>query len=90
MTLATPSGSPVDVERGRESQDPARPSKSNAMALLDALEVRDCTSTSRHAASHPKHLLTSCEGLVGEEVDVAMSTVSEIKGIVDQLRVVDQ
>ncbi|RSH83671.1 hypothetical protein EHS25_005575 [Saitozyma podzolica] len=27
MTLAPPSGSPVDIERGRDSPDPARPSK---------------------------------------------------------------
>ena len=87
MTLAPPSGSPVDIERGRESQDPARPSKSKAMALLDALEARDFTSAIRHAASHPKPLPTPCEGLMGEEVDVAMSSASEIKGIMEQLRV---
>jgi hypothetical protein len=87
MTLAPPSGSPVDIERGRESQDPARASKSKAMALLDALEARDYTSAIRHEASHPKPLPTSCEGLMGEEVDVAMSTASEIKGIMDQIRV---
>jgi hypothetical protein len=86
MTLAPPSGSPVDIERGRESQDPARASKSKAMALLDALEARNFTSTIRRAASHPKHLPTPCEGLMGEEVDVAMSTASEIKGIMDQIR----
>ncbi|GFZ44318.1 hypothetical protein JCM24511_02040 [Saitozyma sp. JCM 24511] len=87
MTLAPPSGNPVDIERGGESQDPSRPSKSKAMALLDALEARDYTSAIRHAASHPKPLLTSCEGLTGEEVDVPMSSASEIKGIRDQLRV---
>ena len=54
------------------------------MALLDALEARDSI---RHAGSHPKPLPTSCEGLMGEEVDVAMSSASEIKGIMDQLRV---
>jgi hypothetical protein len=57
------------------------------MALLDALEARDYTSAIRHAASHPKYLPTSCEGLMGEEVDVAMSSASEIKGIMDQIRV---
>jgi hypothetical protein len=87
MTLAPSSGSPIDIDRGRESQDPARPSKSKAMALLDALEARNFTSAIRHAASHPKPLPTSCEGLMGEEVDVAMSPASEIKGITDQLRV---
>ena len=89
MTLPPPSGSPVDIERGRESQDPARAPKSKAMALLDALEARDYnyTSTIRHAASHPKPLPTSCEGLMGEEVDVAMSSASEVKGITNQLRV---
>jgi hypothetical protein len=55
------------------------------MALLDALEARDFTSAIRHGASHPKPLPTSCEGLMGEEVDVAMSSASEIKGIMDQL-----
>jgi hypothetical protein len=87
MTMAPPSGSPVDIERGRESEDPARPSKSKAMALLDLLEARDYTSPIRHAASHTKPLPTSCEGLMVEEVDVAMSSASEIKGIMDQLRV---
>ena len=86
-TLAPPSGSPVDIERGRESQDPARPSKSKAMALLDALEARNFTSAIRHASSHPKLLPTPCEGLMGEEVDVAMSSASELKGIMDQLRI---
>jgi hypothetical protein len=57
------------------------------MALLDALEARNFTSTIHHAASHPKPLPTPCEGLMGEEVDVAMSTASEIKGIMDQIRV---
>jgi hypothetical protein len=35
-----------------------RPSKSKAIALLDALEARDYTSDICHAASHPKPLPT--------------------------------
>ncbi|RSH95819.1 hypothetical protein EHS25_000912 [Saitozyma podzolica] len=62
MTLVTPSGSPVDIDRGRESQDPAQPSKTKAMALLDALEARDFMSAIRHSASHPKPLPTPLEG----------------------------
>jgi hypothetical protein len=56
------------------------------MALLDALEAWNFTSTIRHAASHPKALPTPPEGSMGEEKDVAMSTASEIKGIMDQIR----
>jgi hypothetical protein len=79
MTLAPPSGSPVDIERGRDSQDPARPSKT--MALLDALEAGNFTTTIRHAASHPKPLRTPCEGLMGEIVDVACPPPAISKGL---------
>jgi hypothetical protein len=82
MTLAPPWGSPVDIDLDCGSQDPARPSKSKAMALLHALEARTFTGSIRHAASHPKPLPTRREGLMGEEMDVAMSSASEIKGII--------
>jgi hypothetical protein len=51
------------------------------MALLDASEARDYTGAIRHEASPPKPLPTSCKGLMVEEVDVAMSSASEIKGL---------
>jgi hypothetical protein len=89
MTLALPLGTPAVIDRDRGSQDPDRPSRTKAMALLDILEARNFTNSVRHVASHPKPLPTPCEGLMGGEMNVAMSSASEINGILDQLRVLE-
>ncbi|GFZ51188.1 hypothetical protein JCM24511_08946 [Saitozyma sp. JCM 24511] len=59
--MAPPSGSLVDTDRGRGSNEVDRPSESKGMVLLDAFEARDLTSGIRHAPSHPKPLLTPLE-----------------------------